>query len=217
MTSSHSLDRICVQFDDPRSIADAGLILPATLAQHLEVSKVVAAHVHLGKVPGAANVGDKAMTIVSSLLAGGDCINDIDALRAARTTAVLSHRVAAPSTVGTFLRAFTFGHTRQLDAASGELLVRAWGAGAGPGANPLTIDLDSTICETYGLNKQGGSRFTYTHVRGYHPLVAVMAGGADVIHSRLRGGPANSGREPAAFFLRPSPGPGGQEPQATSW
>ncbi|MGH2708508.1 MAG: transposase, partial [Actinomycetota bacterium] len=181
-----------MQFDDPRSISDAGLILPATLAQHLELAQLVDAHVNLSKAPGAANAGDKAMTVISSLLAGGDCIDDVSALRAGKTGAVLGHRVAAPSTVGTFLRAFRWGHAPQLDSVSGKLLVRAWGAGAGPGEGPLTIDVDSTICETYGLKKQGGSRFTYTHVRGYHPLVAVAAKSGDIIHSRLRGGPANS-------------------------
>src|SRR6266511_2760941 len=82
----------------------------------------------------------------------------------------------APSTLGTFLRSFTFGHARQLDRVSRELLHRAFAAGAGPGAEPVTLDVDSTICETYGLAKQGGSRFTYTHVRGYHPLVAPDVG-----------------------------------------
>ena len=69
-----------------------------------------------------------------------------------------------------------FGHTRQLDEVAAGLLKRAWRAGAGPGDEPLTIDLDSTICETYGLSKEGGPRFTYTHVRGYQPLLAVTAG-----------------------------------------
>src|SRR6266508_2218851 len=104
------------------------------------------------------------------------------------------------ATLGTFLRSFTFGHARQLDRVSRDLLARAWAAPAGPGDDAFTIDLDSTICETYGLAKQGGSRFTYTHVRGYHPLVAVVAGTGDVVHSRLRGGPANSGRGAGSFL-----------------
>ena len=78
-------------------------------------------------------------------------------------------RGAGASTVGTFLRSFTWGDALQLDAVSRHLLARAWGAGAGPGAQPLTIDLDSTICETYGLKKAGGSRFCYTHVRATTP------------------------------------------------
>jgi len=69
-----------------------------------------------------------------------------------------------------------------------------------PGAAPSTIDLDSTICETYGLRKEGGSHHTYTHVRGYHPLLAVAAGTGDVLHARLRGGNANTGRGAANFL-----------------
>jgi hypothetical protein len=198
--SSHSLDRIAVTFDDDSLVADAGLLLPATLAQHLGLKGLFDAGVDLGAATGRANVGHKAMTIVHSLLAGGDCIDDADALRAGGTEEVLGHELRAPSTLGTFLRSFTFGHARQLDAVSRELLARAWAAGAGPGEAPLTLDVDSTICETYGLHKQGGSRFTYTHVRGYHPLVAVVAGTGDVVHARLRGGPANSGRGAGSFL-----------------
>ena len=72
--------------------------------------------------------------------------------------------------LGTFLRSFRWGHVRQLDRVSRELLARAWSAGAGPGDGPLTIDLDSTICETYGLAKEGRGDHGYTGQRGYHPL-----------------------------------------------
>src|SRR5665811_29342 len=106
----------------------------------------------------------------------------------------------APSTLGTFLRSFTWGHALQLDAVSRRLLARTWASGAGPGDAPFTIDVDSTICETYGLKKAGGSRFTYTHVRGYHPLLAVAAGTGEVLHARLRGGPANTCRGAARFI-----------------
>ena len=72
--------------------------------------------------------------------------------------------------------------------------------GAGPGNAPLTIDVDSSICETYGLCKEGGSRFGYTHVRGYHPIIAVAAGTGDLLHARLRSGPANAGRGAGSFL-----------------
>ncbi len=198
--SSHTLDRLEVSFDEDHLVADAGLLLPATLAQHLELKELFDATIDLGDAPGRAGVGHKAMTIVHSLLAGGDCIDDANALRAGGTEGVLGHELRAPSTLGTFLRSFTFGHARQLDRVSRELLRRAFAAGAGPGGDPVTLDVDSTICETYGLAKQGGSRFTYTHVRGYHPLLAVVAGTGDVVHSRLRGGPANSGRGAGSFL-----------------
>ncbi len=200
MRSSHSLDAIEVTFDDERLVADAGLIQPATLAQHLGLLGLFDSHVDLGGAAGRANVGDKAMTLIHSALAGGDSIDDCDALRAGATEAVLGHAVLAPSTVGTFLRSFTWGHARQLDAVSGAVLKRAWQAGAGPGDAPVTIDIDSSIHETYGLRKQGGAKFTHTKVRGYHPLYAVIAGTGDVVHSRLRGGNANSGRGAGSFL-----------------
>ncbi len=200
MRSSHSLDAIGVTFDDERLVADAGLILPATLAQHLGLRELFDDHVDLGDAVGHANVGHKAMTLVHSALAGGDSIDDADALRAGSTQAVLGHAVLAPSTLGTYLRSYTWGHARQLDKVAGELVARAWAAGAGPGDDPVTIDVDSSIVETYGLKKQGGTKFTYNKVRGYHPLFAVIAGTADVVHCRQRGGNANSGRGAAGFL-----------------
>jgi hypothetical protein len=201
MRSSHNLDRVGTAFDDDRLVADAGLLLPATLAQHLGLKDLVDEHLDLGDKPGRAHVGDKLLTLVMSALAGGDCIDDAGALRAGGTERVLGFRVKAASTLGTFLRSFRWGHVRQLDRVSRELVARAWAAGAGPGAEPFTIDLDSTICETYGLAKEGATGFTHTHVRGYHPLLAIAAGTGDVLMARLRGGNANSGRS-AGHFLR---------------
>ena len=200
MRSSHSLDRLDVAFDDDRLVADAGLLLPATLAHHLGLKGLVDEHVDLGARPGRANVGDKLLTLIASAIAGGDCIDDAGALRAGGTERVLGFRVKAASTLGTFLRSFRWGHVRQLDRVSRELLARAWAAGAGPGAGPFTIDLDSTICETYGLAKEGALHHGYTGVRGYHPLLAVAAGTGDVLMARLREGRANTARG-AAHFL----------------
>ena len=109
--------------------------------------------------------------------------------------------VKAPSTLGTFLRSFRWGHVRQLDRVSRELLAGAWSAGAGPSDDPLTIDLDSTICETYGLAKEGAQRHNYAGQRGYHPIMAVAAGTGEVLMCRLRQGRANTARG-AAHFLR---------------
>ena len=196
-------------------MADAGLLLPATLAHHLGLRELVERHLDLGARPGAANVGDKLLTLVMSALAGGDCIDDANALRAGGTERILGFTVKAASTLGTFLRSFRWGHVRQLDAVSRQLLARAWAAGAGPGAAPLTIDLDSTICETYGLAKEGALHHGYTHVRGYHPLLAVAAGTGDVLMARLREGRANTarGRRPLpARDDRPGPGRRGDGP-----
>ena len=84
-------------------------------------------------------------------------------------------------------------------------MARAWAAGAGPGDSPLTIDLDSTICETYGLAKEGARHHGYTGARGYHPLLAIAAGTGEVLMSRLREGRANTARG-AAHFLRETVG-----------
>ena len=146
MQSSHTLDRLSVAFSDTHAVAHAGLLLPATLAEKLGLRALIDQHVRLGSAPGAANAGVKAMTLIHSALAGGDCIDDAALLRSASTAAVLAHEVRAPSTLGTYLRSLTFGHARQLDAVSRQLLARAWGVGAGPGSAPLTIDIDSTIC-----------------------------------------------------------------------
>ncbi len=194
-------DRIQVAFDDHRLVADAGLILPVTLAHRLGLGELVDNHVDLGDAPGRANAGDKLLTLVASALAGGDCIDDADGLRAGGTEQLLGCVVKAPSTLGTFLRSFRWGHVRQLDRVSRELLAGAWAAGAGPGADPLTIDLDSTVCETFGLAKEGAQRHNYAGQRGYHPLLAVAAGTGEVLMARLRKGRANTARG-AAHFLR---------------
>ena len=205
MPPQNNPDRIQIAFDDHRLVANAGLILPATLALHLGLGELVDYHLGLGSAPGRANTGDKMLTLVASALAGGDCIDDADVLRTGRTAGALGCVVKAPSTLGTFLRSFRWGHVRQLDRVSRELLARAWAAGAGPGDGPFTIDLDSTICETYGLAKEGARHHGYTGARGYHPLLAVAAGTGDVLMSRLREGRANTARG-AAHFLRETVG-----------
>ena len=194
-------DRIQITFDDRRLVANAGLLLPATLARHLGLPELVRQRLDLGDAPGRANTSDKMMTLVASALAGGNCIDDADVLRTGGTACTLGGTVKAPSTLGTFLRSFRWGRVRQLDRVSRELLARAWQAGAGPGDSPLTIDLDSTICETYGLAKEGTRHHGYTGKRGYHPLLAVAAGTGDVLMARLREGRANTARG-AAHFLR---------------
>jgi hypothetical protein len=194
MPSSHVvLDQVDIAFDDPRAVAHAGLLLPATLAERLGIEQATDQLVDLGDRPGAAQPGRKLLTLVHALVAGGDCIDDVELLRCGSTASVLGHRVMAASTVGTFLRAFTFGHVRQLDKVTGEILSRAWAAGAGPGDGPLTVDVDSTICEVCGYHKQGAG-YGYTRQLGYHPLLATRAGSGEVLHARLRKGAANTAR-----------------------
>ena len=111
MLPQNKPDRIRILFDDHRLVANAGLILPATLALRLGLPQLLWKHLVLGGAPGRANTGDKMMTLVASVLAGGDCIDDADALRAGGTARVLGFTAKAPSTLGTFLRSFRWGHS----------------------------------------------------------------------------------------------------------
>ncbi|MDP9440651.1 MAG: transposase, partial [Actinomycetota bacterium] len=163
-----------MRFDDPTLVANAGLLLVATLAVRLGLEELVNKAVLLSGRVGGSRPGRKVMTLVVAIVAGGSHIDHAEVLRAGGTRRVLPFRVMAPSTLGTFLRAFSFGHVRQLEAVVGEVLRRAWAMGAGPGSGRLVVDVDSTICEVEGKTKQGAA-FGYTKVLGYHPLLATRA------------------------------------------
>lgn len=204
MSKSCTLDRVDVVADDENAVSDAGLLLAATLGERFGLPALLSEQL---TVPGSAgaNPARKSLTVIHSLLAGGDCIEDVNALRAGSTGAVLGHRVAASSTVGTFLRAFGFGHARQLDAVTRRLLARAVTAGAHPGfEESVTVDIDSTLCETYGLKKDGARGVMRTGLRGYHPLVAIIAGTGDisgvVAHARLRRGRSSDSTSAPVFI-----------------
>ena len=136
-------DSVSVEFDDERLVAGAGIVLCATLAARLGIERLVEKAVDLGERAGAANRGRKVLSLVHAICLGADSIDGADVLRCGGTEALLGHKAMAPSTLGTFLRAFTFGHARQLDSVLAEALRRAWKAGAGPGAKRLVIDIDS--------------------------------------------------------------------------
>ncbi len=193
-SSSRTIERVCVTFDDPSLVADAGLLVPATLMVRLGLEALVNQAVRLGGRVGGARPGRKVLTLVAAILAGATHIDHVDRLRAGATHKVLPFRVMAPSTLGTFLRAFTFGHIRQLDKVIAETIRRAWSLGAGPGDDQMVIDLDSTICEVYGKLKQGAA-YGYTHVLGYHPLVAVWSKTGEILHARLRKGSSQRGHK----------------------
>ncbi len=140
------LDGLRVEFDDERVVSDAGVMLAATLAGRLGLEALAADSVRLRRDrAGAANAGRKVMALVFAMILGADSIDDCALLLAGRTRRLLGGWLPAPSTLGTFLRAFTFGHVRQLDALLGRALQRAWQAGAGPGAGRLVIDVDSFV------------------------------------------------------------------------
>ena len=188
------LDGLRVEFDDERAVLDAGVMLVATLAGRLGIEAAAGRLVRLRRDrAGAANAGRKVMAILFAMVLGADSIDDCDVLRAGRTRWLLGGWMPAPSTLGTFLRAFTFGHVRQLDALLGETLVRAWRAGAGPGEGRLVIDVDSFVGEVCGRLKQGAA-YGYTKVLGYHPILATRADTREVLHIRLRKGSANTSK-----------------------
>jgi hypothetical protein len=192
------LDGVSVVFDDENAVANAGVALIATLARRLGIEQLADECVDLEGRAGGGHEGAKVMTLLSAMALGADCIDDVDVLRAGRTAELVGHRVLAPSTIGTFLRSFTFGHVRQLDRLLGQALGRAWQAGAGPGPERLVIDVDSFVGEVFGRDKQGAA-FGYTRVRGYHPILATRADTGEVIQIRLRTGSANTSRGMARF------------------
>src|SRR4051812_48698478 len=186
------LDGLRVEFDDERVVSDAGIALVATLAGRLGIELLAGRLVRLrGDRPGAANAGRKVMALVFAMVLGADSIDDCEVLRAGRTRRLLGGWLPAPSTLGTFLRAFTFGHVRQLDKLLAESLTRAWQAGAGPGDGRLVIDVDSFVGEVCGYQKQGAG-YGYTKRFGYHPILATRADTREALHIRLRTGSANT-------------------------
>src|SRR5487761_2616007 len=193
MPSSRSASRLSVTFDDDHAVADAGLALVAVLSEKLGLEEAAQQVVDIHPFPGR-----RVATLVHAMVAGAAFIDDADVLRSGVTASVLGHKVMAPSTLGTFLRRFTFGHVRQLDKVSEAMLTRAWAAGAGPADAPMTIDLDSTICPVHGDHKHGAA-FGYTKVLGYHPLLATRAETGEVLHVRFRKGSAGSGRGAERF------------------
>ena len=210
---SRLISRVDVSFDDPNLVANAGLLLSATMAERLGLEALIEATVKLDGRTGGAHPGRKVLTLTHAMIAGGTHIDHADMLRAGSTAAVLGHRVMAPSTLGTFLRSFTFGHVRQLEAVNGRALERAWSTTVGP-VGGLVIDVDSTICEVVGKAKQGAG-YGYTKKLGYHPLLATRADTGEVLHARMRKGSANTQRGARRFIdelvarVRRAAAPGG--------
>ena len=155
-------DHIQIAFNGHRLVNNAGLLLPATLVQRVGLRKLVDHYLDLGDAPGRANPGDKLMTLVASALAGETALTTPMRCVRGGPPRLLGCMVKAPSTLGTCLRSFRWGHVRQLDRVSRKLLARAWAAGGGPGDGPLIIDLDcqwhlGTAPNPPGPGCQGGS------------------------------------------------------------
>ena len=183
-------------FDDPNLVSCAGLAPVLQLAERAGLQRLVADQVQLGK-PVGVNAHLKIPALVAGMIAGADSIDDMALLRHGAMKRLFTG-VRAPSTLGTFLRAFTFGHVRQLDAVASRLLVNLAGqAPLLPGADQLAyLDVDDTVRQTYGYAKQGAGR-GYTGVKGLNALLAVVStpSSAPVIAAaRLRKGSTNSAR-----------------------
>src|SRR4051794_364023 len=188
-------------FDDPNLVSYAGLAPVLRLAERAGLQRLVGEHVHLSK-PGGVNAHLKVPCLVAGMVAGADSIDDMALLRHGATGRVFAG-VRAPSTLGTFLRSFTFGHVRQLDAVASRLLIGLAGqAPLLPGADEVAyIDIDDTVRQTYGYAKQGAGR-GYTGVKGLNALLAVVSTPASapvIAAARLRRGGANSARGAQRF------------------
>jgi hypothetical protein len=204
----HSASRTHAHFDDPHLVSCAGLVPVMRLAQAAGLPALVAALVRMGSSVGC-NPAGKVSSIVAGMVAGADCIDDLDVIRH-RGMAALFDDCYAPSTLGSFLRAFTFGQVRQLGAAARRFLINLVGmTPLLPGAETVTyVDVDSLLRRVYGHTKQGAG-FGHAKLGGYSallrglsPLIATVSTplAAPVIAAvRLRGGSAGSARGAASL------------------
>ena len=183
-------------FDDPNLVSCAGLVPVMALAERAGLHDLAATHV---RVPGSAgaHADMKVSALVAGTVAGADTIDAMDLLRHGGMDRILTPG-RAPSTLGTFLRSFSFGHVRQLDAVSSRFLVNL--ASLSPllvGADQVAyVDIDDTIKATYGYQKQGAG-YGYSKVKGLNALLGIVSTplSAPVIAAtRLRRGPTNSAK-----------------------
>ncbi|WP_250400392.1 IS1380 family transposase [Streptomyces cellostaticus] len=206
MKVSHRPAELFAAFDDPDLIAHAGLVPTIRLAERCDLPRLVAEKVHLTSAKnGAGTAADaKAMSIVGGMVAGADSIDDLDVLRHGGLPRLFVG-VRAPSTLGSFLRAFTWGHVRQLESATRAFTCRpAAHTGMLPTRDEVVfVDIDSKVKQVYGPAKQGTS-FGYTKQRGLHfQIVTVKTSTCApvIVATRLRKGAAGSGKG-AASLLR---------------
>ena len=201
------IDTVGAVFDDASLVADAGLLMVGTLVGRLGLEALIDEVVRPPR--SGRGSGAKVLTVAASMLVGGSFIDDAGRLRSCSAAGVLPFAVVAPSTLGTLLRSFTFGHVRQLDKAAELALRRAWCVGAAPDVSEVAVDLDSTVCEVHGRAK-GGAAYGHTKELGYHPLVAVRDDTGEFVHTRMRSGSSQRGhvrfvRETLARMRRLAP------------
>ena len=178
MQSSHAVGVVDVVFDDPNLIADAGLVPVVALAEQIGLPELVAQHV---AITGAANSAGanpvaKVMSLLAGMVAGANSIEDVDRLRHTGNQVVFG-QIRAPSTLGTFLRAFTHGHVQQLNVVLRQALIALAGrVSLLPGADEVVfVDLDSTHRQVYGYAKQGAAVGRLKGKKTLHPLIATAS------------------------------------------
>ncbi len=196
MRVSHSPQLVAAAFDDPNLLSCAGLAPVVALAHRCGLAELVADKLTL-PAKGGVNAHLKIPALIGGMVAGADSIDDMDLLRHGGMDRLFGG-VRAPSTLGTFLRTFTFGHVRQLDSVAATMLAEL--ATRSPllaGADQIAhIDLDDTVKATYGYAKQGAG-YGYSGVKGLNALIATVSTplSAPVIcATRLRKGSTNSAR-----------------------
>lgn len=214
MQPNHTPRTVSASFDDPNLVSAAGLVPILTLARNAGLGSLADKWVRIPTDKGA-NPGRKVVSIIAGMLAGADSIDDLRVLRHGGMRKLFSH-ILAPSTLGSFLRSFTHGHVRQLDAVASRFLIsvanstallrpddaaRTGGTAAGPDGYAL-MDLDDTIIEVHGHQKQG-ARNTYLKCHGLNALIATVTSplaGPVIVGQRLRSGSANSPRGAGPFI-----------------
>ena len=202
MRLSHARRAIDARFDDPNLVSCAGLVPVMALADRCGLARLLAERLKIAAT-GGANAAAKILALVAGMVCGADSIDDMDLLRHGGMSR-LFNAVRAPSTLGTFLRVFTFGHVRQLDAVAAGLLARlAAATPALPDADQLVfVDIDDTVRQTYGYAKQGTGR-GYTGIKGLNALLAVVSTPTSaplIAATRLRRGSTNSARGAAKLL-----------------
>ena len=202
MRLSHARRAISVRFDDPNLVSCVGLVPVMALAQRSGLATLLAERLTIA-AKGGVNAAAKVLAVVAGMVCGADSIDDMDLLRHGGMGRLFDG-IRAPSTLGTFLRAFTFGHVRQLDAVAAGLLARL--AAATPvlpdAREVVLVDIDDTVRQTYGYAKQGAGR-GYTGIKGLNALLATVSTPISaplIAATRLRKGSTNSARGAATLL-----------------
>ena len=204
MQLSHTRPVVSATFDDPNLVSAAGLVPVMKIAKDAGLHRLADERLSVPTDKGA-NAGLKVASLVAGMVAGADSIDDMALLRHGGMGRVFT-KAYAPTTLGSFLRAFTFGHVRQLDAVASRFLLNLDAAtpllGDRTGGAMVMVDVDDTIIGVYGYAKQGAAR-GYSGVRGLNALIGTVSGpgfAPVIVGSRQRKGNAGSPRGAARLI-----------------